>query len=97
MSKAMFALLLAGALLAPCITPALASEGTDGIGAWPRTESLGAKWDPFRPTPYLDTVPWLNLDLSTKTRGNDFPIGPKLDKLDPLWLQPVDRGEPRWG
>ena len=70
MTKGMFALLLAGALMVPHVTPALGTDSTLGLGhARPRKEMAGTC--SFRPSRYLDTLRWLH----TGARG------PKVDIL----------------
>ena len=88
MTKGLFALLLAGALMVPHVTPALGTESTVGIGgtrhAPPQLASEGALQLP--PVPHLDTLRWL--DLGSRGPKVDTLLGPKLHTLGPFLVQP---------
>lgn len=87
MTKGLFALLLAGALMAPHVTPALGTESTVGIGGTrhaPQLASEGALQLP--PVPHLDTLRWL--DSGSRGPKVDTLLGPKLDTLGPFLVQP---------
>jgi hypothetical protein len=91
MTKRLFALLLAGTLLVPLISPALGSESTVGLGT-PRHDPLqGSSWGAFTlpPVPYLDTMPWLKSGSALKGPKIDILLGPKLKTLGPLLVQPT--------
>ena len=70
MTKGMFALLLAGALMVPHVTPALGTDSTLGLGHAPAPQGNGRDLQ-LPPIPRLDTLRWLH----TGARG------PKVDIL----------------
>jgi len=82
MTKGMFALLLAGALTVPHLTPALGTDSTLGLG--PAQSPDGDLQLP--PIPHLDTLRWL--DTGVRGRKVDTLMGPKLDTLGPFLLEP---------
>ena len=87
MTNGLFALLLAGALMVPHVTPALGTESTVGIGGTrhaPPQASEGALQLP--PVPHLDTLRWLN--SSSRGPQVDTLLAPKLHTLGPFLLQP---------
>jgi len=77
MTKGMFALLLAGALMVPHVTPALGTDSTFGIRPHPAPQVNGGALQ-LPPIPYLDT-------LRCKV---DTLMGPKLDRPDPFLVEP---------
>src|SRR4051794_222923 len=77
MTKGMFALLLAGALMVPHVTPAMGTDSTLGLGQAPVQ---------FPPIPHLDTLRWL--DTGGRGPKVDPLMGPKLDTLGPFLLEP---------
>ena len=85
MTKGMFALLLAGALMVPHVTPALGTDSTVGLGQASAPQAKGGDLQ-LPPIPYLDTLRWLD----TRVRGPkvDTLMGPKLDTLGPFLLEP---------
>jgi hypothetical protein len=85
MTKGMFALLLAGALVVPHVTPALGTDSTVGLGQTSASQANGGALQ-LPPIPYLDTLRWSN----TGVRGPkvDTLMGPKLDTLGPFLLEP---------
>jgi|SRR6185369_15751905 hypothetical protein len=83
MTKGMFALLLAGALMVPHITPALGADSTVGLG---QASAPQAKDLQLPPIPYLDTLRWL--DTGVHGLKVDTLIRPKLDTLGPFLLEP---------
>jgi hypothetical protein len=85
MTKGMFALLLAGALMVPHVTPALGTDSTLGIRPRPAPQVNGWALQ-LPPIPYLDTLRCLN----TRARGPkvDTLMSPKLDRLGPFLLEP---------
>jgi hypothetical protein len=89
MTKGLFALLLAGSLMVPHITPAL-GQSTVGLAARPDNASKEA-WEALRlpPVPHLEGMPWLQSGAAA-LRGpkTDSLIGPKLETLGPFLLQP---------
>jgi len=88
MTKRLFALLLAGSLMVPHITPAL-GQSTVGLAARPDNSSKEA-WDAmhFPPVPHLDTMPWLKSGITLQDPNSQNPIAPKLDTLGPFLVQP---------
>jgi hypothetical protein len=88
MTKGLFALLLAGSLLVPHITPAL-GQGTIGLAARPDKASKEAwKAMHFPPVPHLDSMPWLKSGVALQDPKTESLIGPKLDTLGPFLVQP---------
>ena len=76
MTKGMFALLLAGALMVPHVTPALGTDSTLGLWACPGPQ---AKWpgpSQLPPIPRLDTLRWL--DTGARGPKVDILMGPSL-------------------
>ena len=57
MTKGMFALLLAGALMVPHVTPALGTDSTVGLGQASGRQANGGDVQ-LPPIPYLDTLRW---------------------------------------
>jgi hypothetical protein len=88
MTKGLFALLLAGSLMVPHITPAL-GQSTVGLAARPDNASKEA-YEALRlpPVPYLEGMPWLQSGAALSEPKSDSLIGPKLDTLGPFLLQP---------
>ena len=84
MTKGMFALLLAGALMVPHITPALGADSTVGLG---QASAPQAKDLQLPPIPYLDTLRWLDTGVHGLKVDNTL-IRPKLDTLGPFLLEP---------
>ena len=85
MTKGMFALLLAGALMVPHVTPALGTDSTLGLGHAPAPQANGGDLQ-LPPIPYLDTLRWL--DTGARGPKVDTLMGPKLDTLGPFLLEP---------
>jgi hypothetical protein len=85
MTKGMFALLLAGALVVPHVTPALGTESTVGLRqpSGSQTNKGGLQLPPI---PYLDTLRWS--DTGVHGPKVDTLMGPKLDTLGPFLLEP---------
>ena len=83
MTKGLFALVLAGALMV--ITPALGTDSTAGLGQAPAPQANGGHLQ-LAPIPHLDALRWLN----TGARGPkvDTLLDPKLDTLGPFLLEP---------
>ena len=90
MIKGLFAVLMAGTLMIPHITPALGNQSTVGVGATRHAPSPLSGWEALSlsPVPYLDTMQWLN--SGTVSRGPEIDLlwGPKLDTLGPFLVQP---------
>jgi hypothetical protein len=88
MTKGLFALLLAGSLMVPHITPAL-GQSTVGLAARPDNASKEA-FEALRlpPVPHLEGMPWLQSGVALSEPKSDSLIGPKLDTLGPFLLQP---------
>ena len=90
MIKGLFAVLMAGTLMIPHITPALGNESTVGVSATRHAPSQLSSWEALSlsPVPYLDTTHWLN--SGTVSRGPEIDLlwEPKLDTLGPFLVQP---------
>jgi len=91
MTKTLFALLVAGTLMVPHVTPAMGNEGTvmpgsagSGLpsGEWPGEMRLP-------PVPHLENMPWLMSGSSLKGPKVDMLFGPKLDTLGPFLVEPT--------
>jgi hypothetical protein len=91
MTKGLFALLMAGSLMVPLITPALGGESTVGLGGAPQAAPPRASWDglPLPPVPHLDTMQWLTARPAIKGLKTDVLLGPKLETLGPVLITPV--------
>ena len=85
MTKGMFALLLAGALMVPHVTPALGTDSTLGLGHAPAPQGNGRDLQ-LPPIPHFDTLRWL--DTGARGPKVDILISPKLDTLGPFLLEP---------
>jgi hypothetical protein len=85
MTKGLFSLLLAGALTVPHVTPALGNDSTVIIRHAPTPQANGGALQ-LPPIPYLDTLPWQ--DTGARGPKVDTLIGPKLDTLGPLLVEP---------
>ena len=72
------ALLLAGALVVPHVTPALGTDSTLGLGHAPAPQANGGDLE-LLPFPHLDTLRWL--DTGARGPKVDTLMGPKLDTL----------------
>ena len=83
MTKGMFALLLAGALMVPHV-PALGNDSTQGLGQAQSPQANGGDMQ-LPPIPYLDTLRWL--DTGVRGPKVDTLMGPKLDTLGPFLLE----------
>jgi hypothetical protein len=94
MTKELFALLMAGTLLIPLITPALGDDATTGFGI--RRPSMPPvatdQTLPLPALPHLEGIPWLNSGPSVRGLKVDTLFGPKLDTLGPFLLQPAIPG-----
>jgi hypothetical protein len=85
MTKGMFALLLAGALMVPHVTPAMGTDSTVGLGQGSAPQANGGDLQ-LPPIPYLDTL--RRLDTGARGPKVDTLMGPKLDTLGPFLLEP---------
>jgi hypothetical protein len=83
MTKGMFALLLAGALVVPHVTPALGTDSTLALGQAPARQAGGGLQLP--PIPHLHTL--RGLDTGARGPKVDTLMGPKLDTLGPFLLR----------
>jgi hypothetical protein len=88
MTKGMFALLLAGALTVPHVTPALGTDSTLGLGHDPAPQANVGQLQ-LPPIPHLDTLRWL--DKGARGPKVDTLMGPKLDTPVPFMLKPEFR------
>ena len=85
MTKGMFALLLAGALMVPHVTPSLGTDSTLGLGKAQSPQANGGDLQ-LPPIPHLDTLRWL--DTGVRGPKVDTLMGPNLDTLQPFLLEP---------
>jgi hypothetical protein len=90
MIKGLFALLMAGTLMVPHITPALGNESTVGLGAAWSTPPGFSSWEsvPLPPVPYLDTMPWLSSGAIFRGPKVDLLWEHKLERFGPFLVQP---------
>jgi hypothetical protein len=86
MNKELFALLMAGTLLIPLITPALGDDATTGFGIRrPNVPPVATDQAlPLPALPHFEGVPWLNSGSSVKGPKVDTLFGPKLDTPGPF-------------
>jgi hypothetical protein len=90
MTKELFALLMAGTLLIPLITPAVGDDVTTGGGRTPAPSQAAIEQTlPLPAVPYLKDVPWLNSPAPLKGLKVETLFDPKLDMLGPFLLQPA--------
>jgi hypothetical protein len=91
MTKGLFALLLAGSLMVPLITPALGGESSVGLGGAGQAAPPRASWDglPLPPVPRLDTMQWLTAGPAIKGLKTDVLFGPKRETLGPALITPI--------
>jgi hypothetical protein len=90
MTKELFALLMAGTLLVPLITPVLGDDVTTGGGRTPAlSQAPVGQTLPLPAVSHLEGVPWLNSPAPLKGLKVDTLLGPKLDALGPFLLQPA--------
>ena len=85
MTKGMFALLLAGALMVPHVTPALGTDSTVGLGQASAPQANGGDLQ-LPPMRHLDTLRWL--ETGAQSPKVDTLMSPKLDTLGPFLLEP---------
>jgi hypothetical protein len=90
MTKTAFALMLAGTLMVPHITPAFGHESTLGTGRIPRISSAQQSWDNVRlpAIPHLESMPWLTRGSLMGGTKVDMLWRPDLDPVGPFLLQP---------
>jgi hypothetical protein len=90
MTKELFALLMAGTLLIPLITPALGDHVATGGGRTPAPSQAAVEQGlPLPPVPYLEGVPWLSSPAPLKGLKVDTLFGPKPNAFGPFLLQPA--------
>jgi hypothetical protein len=90
MTKALFALLMAGTLMAPHTTPALGNESI--VKLRDSRESRSMDWAGLLSAEF-DKVPWLKFGSGLRVPKSNLQIGgPKLDTLEPFLLQPASPG-----
>ena len=84
MNKELFAVLMAGTLMVPHVSPALGDESTGSV--------LRAEWQSKNFAAYLPELPaaapWLYLDARTKLPKADFPLGRPTNSIGVFALQP---------
>ena len=90
MIKELFALLVAGTLMVPQITPALGDDATDGFGTTRSGQSQLGSWAALRlpPVPHIDTMPWMSSGSALRGPKVDGLFGPKFYLLEPFLVQP---------
>src|SRR4029078_10969626 len=91
MTKTLFALLIAGTLMVPHVTPARGNEGTLMPGS-SRSGLPSGEWSGevrLPPGPHLENMPWLTYGAGLKCPQVDMLFGPKLDTLGPFLVQPI--------
>jgi hypothetical protein len=94
MTKTLFALLVAGTLMVPHVTPAMGNEGT-AMPVSARTGLPSGEWPGemrLPPIPHLENMPWLMSGTAVKGPKVDTLLGPKLDTLGPFLVQPTIPG-----
>jgi hypothetical protein len=90
MAKHLFALLVAGALTAPHVTSAWATDTTVGLanptGSWSRS---AGSWRnlPLPPVPYIESMPWLTHSSAVQGSKVDTFVGPKMKVIGPFVVQ----------
>ena len=91
MTKKLFALLLAGTLMVPHITPALGNDSTVGVGTMRGGASSVQPWNDLQlpPVPHLETMPWLTHSSPGNGSKVDMLWGPRLDTLGPFLVGPA--------
>jgi len=90
MNKNVFALVLAGALMVPHITPAVGNDTTIGFGGVRPGTSAQESRSELRlpPVPYLESIPWLTQRPPAPTSKVDMLWQPRGGTLGPFLLQP---------
>ena len=88
MTNVLYALLMAGTLLIPHITPALGNESVVRVGG-SRTDNGTTDWGTLLLVGELQRVPWLRFDRNWRWQTSALPIGPKLDTLEPFLPPPT--------
>ena len=85
MTKALFALLLAGTVMAPHLTAAVEIEGTVGLAATHEAEPRDQAWDarPMAPVPHLESTAWLSGPQA------EVLLTPEPDTVGPFLLEPA--------
>lgn len=89
MTKTLFALLVAGSLAVPPITPALGNDATVGLGGQGASRAQ-PEWAalPLPPVPLLETMPWLTPGSFLRGPKIDMLLGPKIETLGPFLVEP---------
>jgi hypothetical protein len=90
MAKRLFALLVAGALTAPHVTSAWATDTTVGLasptGSWSRSAGLWGNL-PLPPVPYIESMLWLTHNSAARGSKVDTFVGPKMKVIGPFLVQ----------
>jgi hypothetical protein len=91
MTKELFALLLAGALMVPSIKPAGGEEGTVGLGTPPQADTQAGTWGTpqLAPVPHLDATPWATADTRLNDPKVEILTDLQLDTLGPFLVEPT--------
>jgi hypothetical protein len=94
MIKGLFALLMAGSLLIPHITPASGNESVVRVGSSKQADSRTVDWLTLLSTQKFERVPWIKFGSKPAGPRNDLPVGTKLDTLEPFLLPPSNPDNP---
>jgi hypothetical protein len=89
--KNLFALVLAGSLMVPHITPAFGNDSTVGMSGARTSFSAQPNWDGVKlpAIPHLETLPWLERGSSAPRTRVDLLWQPRVNTPGPFWLQPT--------
>lgn len=90
MTNGLLALIIAGTLTVPHITPAFGNDQTVGLGNDGSHRSQAGSWAALSlpPVPHLETMPWLTSGSLLKGPRIDMLLGPKIETLGPLLVEP---------
>jgi hypothetical protein len=89
MTNTLVALLMAGTLLIPHITPARGNESVLRVGG-SRTDNGTIDWGRLLLVGNLQRMPWSSFELNSRWQTSALPTGPKLNALEPFLLQPAN-------
>jgi hypothetical protein len=90
MTRKLFALLVAGALVVPQVTVAFGSDSIVAGESSRGASSPAGSWGDLHlpPVPYIETMPWLMDGTAARGSKVDMLWSPKLDTLGPFLIQP---------